>query len=189
MRRSLARWVSIVAHPFVTTLVLVAAVELRRGTLAAVRAVALVGLLFVAPVALLMVRQVRGGHWGHVDATDRRERPVLFAVGGACTLALLGYLALREPGSALLRGGVGTLGMLALCALLTRWIKLSLHMAAAALAATTLLHIGSPAGWPLAAVLPVLGWSRVALGRHSLAEVALGLAIGAGTALAIQTIP
>jgi membrane-associated phospholipid phosphatase len=35
----------------------------------------------------------------------------------------------------------------------------------------------------------VLGWSRVSLGRHSWAEVALGLAIGTGTALAIQAMP
>jgi membrane-associated phospholipid phosphatase len=139
-------------------------------------------------VALLMVRQVRGGHWGHVDATDRRERPVLYAVGGGGVLVLLGYLAVSRPGSDLMRGAVGTLGMLVVCAVLTRWIKLSLHMAAAALAATTLLRLASPAGWVLAAVLPVLAWSRVSLGRHSWAEVALGLAVGAATALAIQAV-
>ena len=39
------------------------------------------------------------------------------------------------------------------------------------------------AGWMayLAAALPVLGWSRVALGRHRWAEVVVGLLVGAGT--------
>ena len=66
--RRLARWVSIVAHPFVTTLVLVGSVELHRGPRAAARSVAAVALLFELPLALLMVRQVRRGAWSTVDA-------------------------------------------------------------------------------------------------------------------------
>ena len=48
-----------------------------------------------------------------------------------------------------------------------------------------LVRLGSPVGWLLAAVLPLLAWSRVALGRHRWIEVVLGAAIGAVTGLAI----
>jgi hypothetical protein len=51
-------------------------------------------------------------------------------------------------------------------------------MAAAALAASVLIGLGIAVGWFIAAGLPVLGWSRVALGRHRWGEVALGVAIG-----------
>ena len=177
---SLARWVSIVAHPFVTTLVLTAAVESRRGGPAgAVRATAVVAALFVLPLALLTARQVRRGAWGTVDASSPRERPVLFLVGGAGLLALLAYFARADPGSPLVSGIAGVLAMVAICAAVTPWVKVSLHMAAAALAATVLLWRGLPLGWLLGATLPALGWSRVALGRHQWHEVVAGLVLGA----------
>ena len=170
---------SIIVHPFVTTLLLVAVVELRRGPSAAARSVATVALLLVLPLAVLMLRQVRRGHWGTVDASHPRERPALYAVGGAALLALLAYLTATSPDSPLVRGAGGTLAMVAVCGLATVWIKVSLHVAVAALAATVLLQLGSPVGWMLALLLPVLAWSRVTMGRHRWREVAAGSVIGA----------
>lgn len=184
-RRAIARWISIVAHPFVTTLALAAAVESARGRGAALRTTAAVGALFVLPVAVLTARQVRRGAWSTVDASHPRERPILFLVGGAALLALLGYFAHAQPGSPLVRGTAGVLGMLALCAALTPWVKVSLHMAAAALAAGVLLGHGLLLGWAMAALLPALAWSRVALGRHRWREVVLGGIVGACTGAAV----
>jgi hypothetical protein len=180
-RLGIARCVSIVVHPFVTTLVLVAAVASARGADAAVRATAAVGALFVLPLAALTARQVRRGAWSTVDASHPRERPILFLVGGAALLGLLGYFAHTAPGSPLARGTAGVLAMLAVCAALTPWVKVSLHLAAAALAASVLLGRGLPLGWAMAALLPVLAWSRVALGRHRWREVVLGTVVGACT--------
>jgi membrane-associated phospholipid phosphatase len=183
--RSVARWVSIVLHPFATALVLVGAVELRRGRLEAARSVAVVALLCVLPLALLIGRQVRRGAWGTVDASRPQERPLLFAVGGAGLLALLAYLAAWRRGSPLVTGVVGTLGMVAVGAAVTPWVKVSLHVAVAALAATVLLEAVPPLGRAFAAALPLLGWSRVALGRHRWVEVAAGLLLGAATGMIV----
>lgn len=168
-----------------TTLVLAAAVTAADGASAALRTAAAVGVLFVLPVGVLTVRQVRRGAWSTVDASHPRERPLLFAVGVAGLLALLAYFARTQPGSALLRGTAGVLVMLAVCAAVTPWVKVSLHLAAAALAASVLLGRGLALGWLLAAALPLLAWSRVALGRHRWREVALGLAIGACTGIVV----
>ena len=181
MTRRVARWVSIVAHPFATALVLVGAVELRRGRAEAARSVAVVALLCVLPLALLIARQVRRGAWGTVDASRPQERPLLYAVGGAGLLALLAWLAVWRRGSPLVTGVVGVLAMIAVGAAVTPWVKLSLHVAVAALAATVLLEAVPPLGWAFAAALPVLGWSRVALGRHRPVEVVAGLLLGAAT--------
>lgn len=183
---SVARWVSILGHPFVVALLLVSAVEARRGPGAAARSAALVALLFVLPVALLMARQVRRGAWSTVDASHPRERPALFLVGGVGLAALVGALALTErPGSPLVAGAAVALALVAVSAAVTPWVKLSLHMATAALATAVLLARGSPLGWVLAAGLPVLAWSRVALGRHGWAEVTMGLLAGAGAGVAM----
>lgn len=173
-----ARWVSIVGHPFVTATAMV----LASGT---VRTVTAFVVIAIVPVAILMFRQVRRGAWEHVDASNRRERPILYIVGIAGALAWFGYLALTEPQSPLMRGLAVTMAMLLLCAILTRWIKVSLHVTFAAYSATALLFFGSPVGWAMAVLVPLLIWSRLRLGRHTLLEVALGLVIGvcAGVAL------
>ena len=181
-RTSIARWVSIAGHPFVTTLVLAAAVELERNAVGAARTVIAVAVLFVLPLALLTAVQVRRGAWSTVDASQPRERPILFAVGAVGLLAVLLYFARTQPRTPLVAGTAGVLAMVGLCAASTPWLKVSLHVAAAALAATVLLWRGIiPLGWLLVAGLPVLAWSRVALGRHQWAEVAAGLVLGAVT--------
>jgi hypothetical protein len=176
---AVARWLSIAGHPFVMSLVMVLGVALRLGTpREAFRALLLVALIALLPVAVLMVRQVRRGSWTHVDASNRAERPLLFTVGIVALAVLLGAVATFRPESFLLRGAAGVLAMLAACAVATRWIKVSLHMAFAALATTTLLFLGSPAGWALLALLPALAWSRLALKRHTAAEVMVGTLAG-----------
>ena len=184
---AVARWVSIIGHPFATTMVLVLAAALRRSTLReALTTLLFVALIALLPVAVLMVRQVRKGSWTNVDASNRAERPPLFTVGIVALAVLVGAVLLFRPGSSLLRGAAGALIMMAVCAVATRWIKVSLHMAFGAFATTTLLLLRSPAGWGLLALMPVLAWSRLALKRHSLAEVMVGLVIGIAFGCAIS---
>lgn len=183
----IARWVSIIFHPFVMVAVMVGmAAGARQGAGGAVRAVALTALFTIVPMAILMWRQVRRGQWQNADASNRAERPILYIVGGVTLATLLAYVMLVRSQSFMLRGVVATLGMIVVSAAATRWIKVSLHMAFATLAATTLALMRSPAGYALVLVLPVLMWSRLTLGRHSAPEVALGTIIGAGAGAAIH---
>jgi len=184
-----ARWVSIVAHPFAMTMVMVLGAALHFGTpREALQTLLFVALIALLPVAALMVRQVRRGSWTNVDASNRAERPLLFAVGIAALAVLLGAVLVFRPGSFLIRGVIGVLIMLAVCAVATRWVKVSLHMAFGALATTTLLSLGSPAGWVLLALMPALAWSRLSLKRHGPAEVAIGLLVGIAFGYAINNL-
>jgi membrane-associated phospholipid phosphatase len=178
--RHVARWISIAFHPFVMVGVIVGtAAGARQGAGGAVRAIALTALFTIVPMAVLMWRQVRRGVWQNVDASNRTERPILYIVGGVTLAALLAYLMVMSSQSFMVRGVVVTLGMIVVCALATRWIKVSLHMAFATLAATTLALMRAPAGYVLLLILPALMWSRLTLDRHAPAEVALGTLIGA----------
>src|SRR5205809_406522 len=134
-----ARWISVLGHPFVTSLVLVSAVALRLSTPGNVlRSLMLVALIAIVPIALLIRRQVRAGAWTTVDASDPSERPILFVVGILALAGLVAAAYVARPVSFLARGAIGVMAMLAVCAIATQWIKISLHMAFAALAATTL---------------------------------------------------
>lgn len=183
----MARWLSIVFHPFVMIGVMVGTAAAGRQTAGeAVRSVAIVALFTIVPLAVLMWRQVRRGSWENADASNRAERPVLYLVGGLAVVALLAYLLMFRPESFMVRGVVATLGMLAVCGVATRWIKVSLHMAFAALAATALALTRSPIGYALLAALPAIVWSRLTLSRHTPLEVAVGTIIGAGAGVAIH---
>lgn len=185
--QQVARWISIVGHPFVTATAMVLASGTRSSGSAAIASTgAAFVLIAVLPVAILMIRQVRRGAWEHVDASNRRERPMLYIVGIAAVLVWFGYLALTEPRSPLMRGLVVTMVMFLACGILTRWIKVSLHVTFAAYSATTLVFFGSPAGWVIAALVPLLIWSRLRLGRHKPLEVVLGVAIGVSAGLALH---
>jgi membrane-associated phospholipid phosphatase len=182
----IARWLSIVAHPFVMVGVMVGvAASGRSSAREAARSVLIVLAFTLVPLLVLMVRQVRVGAWKNVDASNANERPVLYLVGGVALTALLAYLAISSPQSYLVRGSVGTLAMLAACAVATRWVKVSLHVAFGALAATTLLMTGSVAGWVLLPLVPALAWSRLLLARHRPLEVALGTLMGFSAGLAV----
>jgi membrane-associated phospholipid phosphatase len=176
-----ARWISIVAHPFTMITLLVAVPAMRQPSGHAVQSVLLVGLVVIVPIALLMFRQVRRGRWSNVDASNPSERPVLFLIALAGLVAVLGWLRLTDPQSFLVQGTLVTAVFLLLAALLTRWIKLSLHVAFAALTATTLSLMSSWVGYVLIAVIPLVVWSRLALGRHRVHELAVGLVLGALT--------
>jgi hypothetical protein len=182
-----ARWVSIFAHPFVMIPLWIAAITLRvRGPQDIARNVGWVALFVVVPNLLFMVWQVRRGAWRNVDASQRAERPALYFVGLSTLALLLAWLAWGRPNSFLLRGATGTLAMLAVCALTSRWVKVSLHLAAASLTATSLILAGSVVGWMVVALIPPLAWSRRLLGRHNWAEIAVGFAYGVVTAVLIE---
>src|SRR5688572_20256988 len=81
-RLALARWLSLVLHPFVMIGVMVGtAAAARQSGGEALRSVALVVVFTILPLAVLMVRQVRRGAWENADASNREERPILFVVG------------------------------------------------------------------------------------------------------------
>lgn len=180
-----ARWISILAHPFVMVALLVAVPAVRQSPVSAVKAVFIVVLAVVIPMTVLMLWQVRRGRWSNVDASNSSERPVLFVVALAGLLAALGWLLFKDPRSFLVRGIVVTMAFLLVAAVLTRWIKLSLHVAFAALTATTLCLLGSAIGYALVAVVPLLFWSRLVLARHRVHELWVGLALGVVTGIVL----
>jgi len=183
--KQLARWVSILAHPFVMVALLVAVPAMRQSSGNAVRSVLLVVIAVVVPIGALMFRQVRRGRWSNVDASKPSERPVLFMVALSGLVAALGWLLFNDPQSFLVRGMLVVAAFLLLAALLTRWVKLSLHVAFAALTATTLCLLGSAAGYALIAVVPVVFWSRIALARHRVHELLAGLVLGVLTGIVL----
>ena len=78
--------------------------------------------------------------------------------------------------AALLSYALATLGFV----LITPVSNLSLHAAGVSGAAVCLTYVFGTWGLPAFVLLPPVFWARLALGRHTLAELALGALVGGG---------
>jgi membrane-associated phospholipid phosphatase len=187
VRREVARWISILGHPFVLIPGLVAAVTVRR--LPPKQAAFIVGavvLLSIVPMLLLIARRVRAGAWTNYDVSVREQRAGMYPAALAITIATALVLAWAQVPRPILRGVLAILLLIGCAALINLWLKISLHTAFAVFTAFALL----PSRGLVAAVLVLalaIAWSRIELGRHTLVEVVggavLGAAVGGGAFL------
>ena len=177
-----ARVVSVVLHPFVVfaALALLAAwrvdpVSLPRTALGISAAITI--------VSVFIWQRRRGGHWETVDASRRQERPLLYAL--ALMVAAGYWLWMGGRASATSNGVLAAVAMLCVAGIANRWIKLSLHMASLAFAGVAAWPLALPVAIVALTALPLLGWARLRMARHTLPEVVGGTALGflAGAAL------
>ena len=172
-RLRIATVLSIVGHPFV---VMPATVALTVRPLKVALAIAL---LTVIAMLAVIARRVRRGEWSDYDVSDPRQRhgfyPIALSIVGAAALAC--WLLAAPAG--LVRAMIVALAVLALAGLLTRWTKVSLHMLIDTFCVVTLASMDLRAAAALALLVVAVGWSRVALRRHTIAQVLLGVVLGA----------
>jgi membrane-associated phospholipid phosphatase len=183
---ALARWISIVGHPFSFTALLVAVVGSKRsGVGGATRLIIVTAIVLIIPLWIFMWRKWRSGRWQTVDASDPADRPSFYGVALLLVGLLMGCFALVQGWSFMLRGCAAVAILLGLAAFLNRWIKLSNHVAFAMFTGVLLSYFAL--GWGVAVLLlvPFVAWSRLVLSRHTWSEVLggiiLGAAVGAGT--------
>jgi hypothetical protein len=176
---TIARWISIVGHPFAfSALLVVVAGSQRSGFGGATRLVAVTAIVLIIPLWIFMWRKWRSGSWTTIDASDPKERPAFYGIALLLIGLLMGCFMMVKGWGFMLRGCAAVAVMLGIAAVLNRWIKLSNHVAFAMFTAVLLSYIAL--GWGLAvfALVPFVAWSRVALARHRWSEVLGGMVLG-----------
>jgi hypothetical protein len=175
----MARCLSIVGHPLV---VFPLAAWISLASRASGSQILPLALSFFALLALCVMLyswlQVRKGRWGHVDASLPRERRSLngFLLAAFSGSAAAMWFQPRTHGLAL---GLTLSCLLVGTAMLTaRWLKISLHVAFVVFASTILWKVSLALMAGALVFTGAVGWSRLELGRHSLAEVLAGAALG-----------
>ena len=183
--RGIARWTSILLHPFAVFAALALVAAWQRDPASLPRTA--IGIaVAVAIVWGFVLQRRRSGRWGTVDASDRRERPVLYALVLAVALAYWWWLGGTR--SATSNGVLAAVAMLCVAGIANRWIKLSLHMASLAFAGVSLLALWMPAGVAALLLLPLLAWSRLRLARHTPPEVIGGALLGVLAGIALRLV-
>lgn len=183
MKARIGRILSIAGHPFI---VLPLAVVIATGRESARSRAFILGLLVAAmlAVAIHVVRRHRRGEVTDIDVSTREHRPAVFrvAIGSLCAVMLALHFTGANP--AAFRGAAVATGLFVACALTNLRVKVSLHTAFAMLAAGIVYAASHGGGLAFAAAAFVIGWGRVAYGRHTNLEVFLGLLYGSAAATA-----
>lgn len=132
---------------------------------------------------LYLAYLVRSGRVRDPARIPQRERAgPLWTVAGLHAAA---FLIISVPGApaslraVLLSYALATL----LFALFTPYINLSLHAAGVSGAAVSLIFVFGTWGLPAVLLIPLVWWARTVSKRHTPAELALGVLVGAGGTL------
>lgn len=138
----------------------------------------------VLPLLAFIALQTRRGAFADDQVPEQHLRNQVYLVGNACLLVcLLILMLLRAPRSLVTL----LLAMLTSSAIATglnlRW-KVSVHTGSVAGAVVSLLALVGPSALPTLVLIPLVGWTRVALRRHTLGQVIAGGLIG-GSATAL----
>ena len=142
------------------------------------RTTAIVIVAMLVPLGLFIWNRYSLGHWETVDASAPSDRPALYTAAFILLIPIGAYFIWRDRSLEMVRGLAAVAILIGILAGLNRWIKLSVHLAIATFAAVIIASLAPAFGLALLIFLPLLGWSRLILSRHKLAEVVGGFLLG-----------
>ena len=176
-----AVWLSRVFHPFIISVGMLFVAQLFQGYawFGAAAWTALCFMVVIAPVLLFILLRVRSGRYRDADVSVREDRSLLYGLAGGCFILLVALLASLRAPDIVQRTLQAALFAIAVGALFNRYVnKLSLHTLTVAGCAAVLIFVRPSAGTVLGLASLLVGWSRVYLTRHTLAEVFWGWIVG-----------
>ena len=143
----------------------------------------LLAALFTGVLPTLFISHgVRHGRWSDRNVGARRPRLVVLAfITASVAAGLILLLVLGAP--RLLTGYLAfMLASVAVLAAITTVWKISIHCAVASGSVAILAFTYGPLVLPVYVLVAVLGWSRVAVKDHAVAQAVAGTVLGAGAA-------
>ncbi|HSW47966.1 MAG TPA: phosphatase PAP2 family protein [Candidatus Saccharimonadales bacterium] len=179
MKLSLARFVSLLFNPFVILVFLpFFLVYKSTGNPSESLGWTAYSFMFLLIVASIVVYYVRKKVFSDLDVSVRKQRPLLFKILLIAGLIyILGLYSFNAPGVLYVMVYSLLFGILVASVINVR-IKASLHVATvSALILGFVLGYGGRYVW-LLLLIPLVGWSRVKLKRHTVSETVVGGVVG-----------
>jgi membrane-associated phospholipid phosphatase len=137
-------------------------------------------LVAIVPVFWFINRKVNAGKYADHDVSARTKRPSLYLFGTMILTVMIAVLYLSHQPTTLIAGALAALGLTVASFGINFFVKTSLHTAFAFLIAMLAFQTDAITGTILLIFAVLVGWSRLALGRHSLQEICIGVALGLG---------
>jgi membrane-associated phospholipid phosphatase len=174
-----SRVVSIVGHPLLTAALFTVFLTSRlfNGPQAVGSTLIIVGLI-ILPIAWWNYRNTRRGNYTNFDVSIRSQRHSFYRVSiGLFGLATLALWLTGQPVTLLYGMGFALL-LVVLSALANLYIKASLHTSVSVFLSLALMTLYPNSGAILLGFSVLVALSRVALKRHTPAEIGAGAIIG-----------
>lgn len=168
--------------PIAVVLLILVAWDSASSTSSGIVAAGIAVFVGTAPPLVYLLWGVRRGHWAnhHVPDREHRKGPLLVALVSVLTaLALLLILGAGRELVALIGAMIAGLTV---SLVISQFWKMSIHSGVAAGTAVILMMIfgvAAAVAWPF---VGLVAWSRVRLGDHTPAQVAVGSIVGAAVA-------
>ena len=183
----IAHWISQLGSPPIVALAAFVATLAHLRTSRAWLWVTLYSLLGLVGPLLFLIWQVRRGDVTDFDIHFRQQRKwSLLVTAAGFAVAWLSMLLARAPDLLLLMVGTGLLQWVAVYLISLRW-KISIHSASVSGVALFVLWAFGLGAIPVTLAVPLVGWSRVKLRRHTPAQVIGGVLLG-GAAFSVALI-
>lgn len=175
-RQRVANLLSNVLSPFLVSLAIIVLIAFHSvaSPFDALKWVVIALVLSVLPIFLAIFYLVRSGKLDAVFTNVRQQRTRIYLVAGAW--AVIGYIILRYLGAPKALVATFTAGLLTTVIFMgiNLWWKISLHTALVAAAVTLLVMLYGWIAMVTVVLVPLIGWARIELEYHSLAQVATG---------------
>ncbi len=157
--------------------------RISNSPLEALKWVIVIVTLTTAPPTAYIVYLLKTGQLTDIHMPERKERlkPLLFTFGWLI-ISIIALVIFKAPSSLILLTGVALLQVLILGLITTLW-KISFHSSAIMSAATVTVLFHSQWAWIASPLVPLVGWARIKLRRHTLWQVISGYIAGIAVAL------
>lgn len=184
---AIARWISHLISPHIVGVVLTSTVSYHysQNPLEALIWLALLMPLLVAPPLGYLFWLVRKGALEDIYMPKRETRLRPLTVFMIWLFICLGLIRYWEAPVIVESFVLAAIILVSVLSLVTLFWKISFHGATISAAATATVLVAGSYAWPVILLVPLVGWSRVRLERHTPRQVIYGSLIGALLALVI----
>lgn len=179
--KAIARWISHIISPHIVGVVLIAVMAMQYGDnpLGVLLWLAVVIPLLVVPPLVYLGWLVHTGAIEdiYMPARETRLRPLMVLL--LWLVLCLGLLHYWQAPAIVEIFVTVAIFLGAVLGAVTLFWKISFHGAAISAAATTTVMMAGSSAWPVMLLVPLVGWARVRLQRHTIRQVIYGSLVGA----------
>jgi len=183
--RAIARWVSHIMSPHIVGIVLIStlAYQFSSNPLSILLWLALVIPLLVVPPLIYLLWLVQRGAIEDIYMPERSARLRPLAMLMVWLVGCLGLIRYWEVPPIVQSFVLAATMLVGILSVITLFWKISFHGATISAAATITVVMAGSHAWPVVLLVPLVGWSRVRLKRHTPRQVIYGSLLGALIAL------
>lgn len=184
----IARWISHVVSPHIVGVVLTSAIALRYGDKPweILLWLILILPLIVLPPLIYFVWLVHKGTLKDIYMPQREGRLWPLTVLMTWLLVCLGLIHYWQVPVIVEIFVLATTVLVGVLGLITLFWKISFHGATITAAVTTTVLLAGYSAWPVVFLVPLVGWARVRLKRHTPRQVIYGSLVGAAVAVLLS---